>query len=79
MSDLAALTKTLDLVIRLTDMVSAGTIGVEEYKESVSNINEKIKRARSEGRDLTWDEVDESQNELDDAIAKAQGMHGPAA
>lgn len=76
MSEMTGVIKALDMAIRLTDLVSAGMIGQEEYKQAVGNINRKLQAARDEDRDLSWDEVEDSQAELDSAIAAGQRMHG---
>lgn len=76
MSSVSGVIQALDMVIKLTDMASAAQIGSQEYKEAVENINTKLKRARDEGRDLSWDEVEESQGNLDSAIARARQMQG---
>lgn len=61
-------------VIKLLDMVITAQTAISKYNEAVVDINEKLQRVRDEGRDVTWEEIDESQARLQAAIDKGKEM-----
>lgn len=67
------LIRLMDLAIQVTELLQAGSIGYEEYKETVERINLRLRRARDEGRDVDWDDVQSAQDKLDDVIARGRG------
>lgn len=73
MTQIDNLIRLLDLAIRVTDLLQAGSISYEEYKETVDRINLRLRRARDEGREVGWDDVESAQDKLDDIIARGRG------
>lgn len=63
-------------IITALDMVITASTAIEKYNEAVKDINAKLQKARDEGRDISWDEIDESQSKLDAAIEEGRKMGG---
>lgn len=59
-------------IIKLLDLAIAASTALEEYNKAVTDINAKLKRARDEGRDISWEEIEDSQKKLDAAIERGR-------
>lgn len=59
-------------IIKLLDLAVAASTLLEEYNQAVTDINARLKQARDEGRDITWEEIEASQKKLDAAIERGR-------
>lgn len=59
-------------IIKLLDLAVAASTLLEEYNKAVGDINARLKQARDEGRDISWEEIEASQKELESAIERGR-------
>lgn len=59
-------------VIALLDMAIAASTALQEWNSAVEDINKKLKKARDEGRDISWDEINDAQHKLNNAIMRGE-------
>ena len=64
--------KATEVLLRVIDLYEAGTNGIEEFREARKRIEQRLEAAREKGRDLTWEEVDEANRALGDAIKRSR-------
>lgn len=72
MSSVSGVLKATEVLLRVIDLYEAGTIGIEEFREARTRIERRLEAAREKGKDLTWEEVDEANQALGDAIKNAR-------
>lgn len=59
-------------LIKLIDLALAASTALEEWNGAISRINSKLRQAQEEGRDITFEELEEVENELDSLISKGR-------
>ncbi len=59
-------------IIDALDLAIAATTAIQEMSQSLSDIRNKLEQVQSEGRDLTWDEVNDARQRLHDAIERGR-------
>lgn len=72
MSSIQGLLALTNVALKAMDLYEAGMIGYEEYRGTRDKVESKLKQLRSENRDITWDEIDDAQNALTDALARGR-------